>query len=79
MGSDGRLIKMRQQTGLLQVSIHTPWEPVAINLSFAVITGTNDVLVLSTKTLKGKLDTDVTQSLKVKALASREAGKNQGF
>ena len=47
-----------------------------INVSFAAIPGTEEVLVLGAKTLRKRLDIDVTQSLKAKALASGEASVN---
>ena len=58
---------VRNQTRILQVAIGTPWGPVVISTVFAVISGTDSVLILGSKTLREKLVIDVMASLKSKA------------
>lgn len=66
--SDGRTVKVRKQTRRRKVSIHTLLGSVAINLSSVVITGTDDDLALSAKTLRQKLYIDAAKSLRRKPL-----------
>ena len=49
------------------MAIGTPWGPVVISTAFAVIPGTDSVLILGSKTLREKLGIDVMASLKGKA------------
>ena len=58
---------IRNQTNTLQVVIETPWGPVVIFTVFAVIPGTDNVLIIGSKTLRKKLGIDVMASLKGKA------------
>ena len=51
----------------LQVAIGTPWGPVVISTAFAVIPGTDSVLILGSKTLREKLGIDDMAYLKCKA------------
>ena len=44
--ADGGKVVVTQQTQRLQVSVHNLWEPVVIGVAFAVISITDDVLVL---------------------------------
>ena len=55
------------QIRTLHVAIGTPWGPVVISTAFAVISGTDSVLILGSKTLREKLGIDVMAYLKGKA------------
>ena len=65
--ANGHKVVVRNQTRTLQVAIETPWGPVAISTTFAVIPGTDSVQILGSKTLRKKLEIDVMASLKGKA------------
>ena len=65
--ANGQKIVVRNQTRTLQVAIGTPWGPVDISTDFAVIPGTDSVLILGSKTLREKLGIYVMASLKDKA------------
>ena len=52
------------QIRTLQVAIGTPWGPVVISTAFAVIPGTDSVLILGSKTLREKLGIDDMAYLK---------------
>ena len=65
--ANGQKVVVRNQTRTLQVAIGTPWDPVVISTVFAVIPGTDSVLILGSKTLREKLVIDVMASLKSKA------------
>ena len=65
--ANGQKVVVRNQTRTLQVAIGAPWGPVVISTAFAVIPGTDSVLILGSKTLRKKLGIDVMASLKGKA------------
>ena len=65
--ANGQEVVVRNQTRTLQVAIGTPWGPVVISTAFAVIPGTDSVLILGSKTLREKLGIDVMASLTGKA------------
>ena len=65
--ANGHKVVARNQTRTLQVAIGTPWGPVAISTTFAVIPGTDSVQILGSKTLRKKLKIDVMTPLKGKA------------
>ena len=60
-------IVVMNQIRTLQVAVGTPWGPVAISPAFAVIPGTDSVLILGSKMLREKLGIDVMAYLKGKA------------
>lgn len=54
---------------MLMVSVLTPWPPVGVKLAVAVLSGGDDVLILiGSRILREKLNIDVIQRLKEKAL-----------
>lgn len=57
-----------QQTSLLTATILTPWAPVVIRLSVAIVLGGDDNHNLGAKTLREQLNIDATQGLKVKTM-----------
>ena len=61
---------IERQTCLLTVTIMTPWAPVSIRLALAVMPGEDDLLILGSKTLRGKLSIDVMKQLRDTAAAS---------
>ena len=80
--ANGQKVVVRNQIRTLQVAIGTPWGPVVISTVFAVIPGTDSVLILGSKTLREKLGIDVMASLKGKAQggdrSSRDMPENVG-
>ena len=64
---NGKKVMVRNQTRTVQVAIGTPRGPVVISTAFAVISGTDSVLIPGSKTLRDKLGIDVMASLKGKA------------
>ena len=68
---------VRNQTRILQVTIGTPSGLMAISTAFAVITGTDSVLVLGSKTLREKLGIDITASLKDKAQSGDRSSEDK--
>ena len=64
--ANGQKVVVRNQTSTLQVAIGTPWGPVVISTAFAVIPGTDSVLIFGSKMLREKLGIDVMASLKGK-------------
>ena len=65
--AEGQTVVVMNQTRTLHVAIGTPWGPVVISFAFAVIPGTDSVLILGSKTLREKMGIDVMASLKSKA------------
>ena len=65
--ANGTKVVVRNQTRTLQVAIGTPWGPGVMFTAFAVIPGTDSVLIVGSKTLREKLGIDVMASLKGKA------------
>ena len=65
--ANGQKVVVKNQTRTSQVAIGTPWGPVVICTVFAVISGTDSVLILGSKMLREKLGIDVMASLKGKA------------
>ena len=63
--ANGQKIVVKNLTRTLRVAIGTPWGPVVISSAFAVIPGTDSVLILGSKTLREKLRIDVMVSSKV--------------
>ena len=61
--TNGQEVMVRNQTRTLQVAIGTAWGPVAVSTVFAVIPGTDRVLILGSKTLREELGIDVVASL----------------
>ena len=57
---------MTQQTQRLYGLVHTTWGSVVKGVTFAVIPGTDDVLVLGVKILHDKLNIGVIQSLQAR-------------
>ena len=72
--ANGQKAVVRNQTCTLQVAIRTPWGPVVISTAFAVIPGTDSVLILGSKTLREKMGIDVMTSLKGKAQGGDRLG-----
>lgn len=70
MVADVGPIKVSQQTPQPHVSIRIPWGPATITCFLAMIPRMGDVLGLGAKRLREKIDIDVTQSRKVRALVS---------
>ena len=64
--ADGRKVAMTQQTQRLYGLVHTTWGSVVKGVGFAVIPGTDDVLVLGVKTLHDESTIGVMQSLQVR-------------
>ena len=62
--ANGQKVEVRNQTRTLKVAIGTPWGPAVISTAFAVIPGTDSVLIIGSKTLREKLGIDVMASLK---------------
>ena len=62
--ANGQKVVVRNKTRTLQVAIGTSSSPVVISTAFAVIPGTDSVLILGSKTLSEKLGIDVMASLK---------------
>ena len=61
---NGQKVVVRNQARTLQAAIGTPWGPMAISTAFAVIPGTDSVLILESKTLREKLGIDFMAPLK---------------
>ena len=65
--ANGQEVVVRNRTRTLQVAIGTAWGLVAVSTVFAVISGTDRVLILGSKTLREELGIDGMASLNGKA------------
>lgn len=68
--ADGWSTLLTQQTCLLTASVLTPWASVGIELAMAVLPDRDDVLILEPRALREKLNIDVMEGLKARALGS---------
>ena len=64
---NGQKVVVGNQTRTLHVAIGTPWGLVVISTAFAIIPGTDSVLILGSKMLREKLGIGIMASLKGKA------------
>lgn len=64
--ADGWEINPTRPTGLLRAHILAPWVPVVIWLAMAILTGGDENLILSSKTLREQLDIDGMDGLRVR-------------
>lgn len=69
--ADGRERNLTQHTT-------TPWAPLVVRLTVAILPGGDDTLVLGSKTLREKLHIDVMDGLRVRAQGQHELEKSGG-
>ena len=53
--ADGRELSIRSQTRRMNVTTLTPWAPVEVTLSLAVLPGIDDVLIIGSKSMRERL------------------------
>ena len=62
--ADGRELAIKNQTRRMNVTILTPWAPVEVTLSLAVLPGIDDVLIIGSKSMRERLGVEIMASLK---------------
>ena len=67
----GQECDIETQSCLLHLTIETPWGPVRFTMSFIVLPGGGDVVIIGQKTLGEKLDIDFMDQLKASVLKAQ--------
>lgn len=75
--ADGREQMISPQAGVLTSLRLTPWAPVVIRLAVVVFPGRDDVLILSSKMLREKINIDIMARLRAKALGYCELAESE--
>lgn len=66
--TNGRDVSIVQQTGLLTATILAPCASVVVRLSFAILPGVDDVLILGATMLREQVNINGEQGLTTKAI-----------
>lgn len=70
--ADGQRAETFQQTGVLTAHVLTPWAPMVIRWTVAVLPGGDDVMILNSKALREQLNIDIMEGLRAKPLIRDE-------